>query len=256
MKNQINDILYLLLFTTQLSGQINTEAMRAEYNSNGFRNQFNLDFGYEKANSEVFDFATEYRLDYIKQDNFHSFMVINLENGYEKENKSSKNIITNKGFVHLRTTKDLFKNYQLELFTQYEFNDFLLLNDRYLFGSGLRFGLQKYELKNTYIGIGLMHEKETYNMGTENKKSQFRLTNYIKNNIDLSSNIDFKNIAYCQVATADFNDYRILYDGRLNFHLNVFFAFTIELNYRYDNDPHSDLGNSYIQISNGISYNF
>ena len=79
-----------------LHGQVNTEAMRGEDNSDGFKNQFNLDLGYEKANSEVLDLATEYRLDYIRKDNFHSFMVINLENGFEKENNSPKNIITNK----------------------------------------------------------------------------------------------------------------------------------------------------------------
>ena len=239
-----------------LHGQVNTEAMRSEDNSDGFKNQFNLELGYEKANSEVLDLAAEYRLDYIRKDNFHSFMVINLENGYEEENDLPKNIITNKGFAHLRTTKDLFTNYQMEVFTQYEFNEFLLLNDRYLLGTGLRIGLQKSELAHTHIGIGLMVEKETYNLDIENEKSLLRSTNYIKNNIALNSNIELSNTAYFQIASDDFNDYRILYDGGLDFHVNDLFAFTIELNYRYDNDPQGELGNSYIQVTNGVTFNF
>jgi hypothetical protein len=72
----------------------------------------------------------------------------------------------------------------------------------------------------------------------------------------LSSNIDLSNTAYFQIASDDFNDYRILYDGGLYFHVNESFAFTIELNYRYDNEPQGNLGNSYIQVSNGVSFNF
>ena len=239
-----------------LHGQVNTESMRSEDNSDGFKSQFNLDLGYEKANSEVLDLAAEYRLDYIRKDNFHSFMVINLENGYEKEDNSPKNIITSKGFIHFRTTKNVVTNYQMEVFTQYEFNEFLLLNDRYLLGSGMRTVFHKSELTNTYLGIGLMVEKETYNLDIENEKNLLRSTNYIKNNITLSSNIDLSNTCYFQIASDDLNDYRILYDGGLDFHVNDYFAFTIELNYRYDNDPHGGLGRSYVQISNGVSFNF
>jgi hypothetical protein len=144
----------------------------------------------------------------------------------------------------------------MEVFTQYEFNEFLLLNDRYLLGTGLRIGLQKSELSSTYIGIGLMVEKETYDLNSDDEKNLLRSTNYIKNNILLSSNIDLSNTAYFQIASDDFNDYRILYDGGLYFHVNESFAFTIELNYRYDNEPQGNLGNSYIQVSNGVSFNF
>jgi len=239
-----------------LQGQVNTEAMRSRDNIDCFTNQFNMVVGYEKANTEVLELAVEYRLDYVKQNNFHSFMVINLENGYEKENDLPKNIINNKGFAHLRITKDLLKNYQMEIFTQYEFNKLLLLNDRYLLGTGLRIGLQKSELLSSYIGTGLMVEKEIYDLDSNQEKNLLRSTNYIKNNIVLSSNIDLSNTTYFQIATDDLNDYRILYDGGIVFHVNESFAFTIELNYRYDNDPQGNLGSGYIQISNGMSFNF
>ena len=78
---------------TILQGQVNTEAMRSADNSDSFTNQFNMEIGYEKANTEVLELAAEYRLDYVKQGNFHSFIVINLENGYEQENDSAKIIL-------------------------------------------------------------------------------------------------------------------------------------------------------------------
>ena len=248
-------IIGLLLLISILTSQVNTEGMRSEDNRDGFKNQFNLDLGFEKANSEVLELATKYRLDYNMQDNFHSFMIINFNSGYEKED-NFKNIITKKGFIHLRTTKNILKNYQMEVFTQYEFNEFLLLIDRYLLGAGLRIGFNNNKLSTTYLGIGLMVEKETYNLDLENEKNLLRSTNYIKNNIALNSTIDLSNTCYFQIASEDLNDYRILYDGSLDFHVNDYFAITIEFNYRYDNDPQGDLGNSYIQISNGVSFNF
>ena len=246
----------LLLLISILTSQVNTEAMRTAENRDGFQNKFDLELGYEKAISEVFNFVSEYRLDYINPNSLHSFMIISLENGYEKEENTPKNIITNKGFIHLRTTKNILKNYQMEVFTQYEFNKFLLLNDRYLIGSGLRIGFQKNERTNTYLGMGFMYEKEAYSTDADKDKRLLRSTNYITNNIALSANIELNNTAYFQIASDDFNDYRILYDGGLDFNVNESFAFTIELNYRYDNDPQGDLGRSYIQISNGMSFNF
>ena len=101
-----------------LQGQVNTEVMRSEDYSDGFTNQFNMEMGYEKANTEVLELAAEYRLDYVKQENFHSFILINLENGYEKES-SEKNIIVNKGFGHLRITKNISSDLYIELFSQF-----------------------------------------------------------------------------------------------------------------------------------------
>ena len=78
----IRNIIGIITVIAVIKGQVNTEAMRSESNSDGYKNQFNLNLGYEKANSEVFDITTEYRLDYIRKNNFHSFLIINLENGY------------------------------------------------------------------------------------------------------------------------------------------------------------------------------
>ncbi len=72
-------VIGILLFISLLTGQVNTEAMRFAENINGIRNQFDLEFGYERANTEIFEMATKYRLDYIKRNNSHSFMIINFD---------------------------------------------------------------------------------------------------------------------------------------------------------------------------------
>ena len=59
-----------------------------------------------------------------------------------------------------------------------------------------------------------------------------------------------------QVAISNVNDYRILYDSNIDVLFNKNIGFTTYINYRFDNDPHGELKNSYFQISNGIFFNF
>ena len=88
------------------------------------------------------------------------------------------------------------------------------------------------------------------------KDSSYFVNNYCRISHPLKGLVPFKTYPYQNDLLDDFNDYRILYDGGLDFNVNKSFAFTTELNYRYDNDPQGNLGSSYIQVSNGISFNF
>ena len=79
--------------------------MRKEDSAEGFENTLGFEFGFEKSGQEVMEISGEYRIDYFSSQGFHSFLVLKYENGYEKE-LSKKNTIVNKGFGHLRMTKD------------------------------------------------------------------------------------------------------------------------------------------------------
>ena len=238
-----------------LIAQVNTESMRKDDAAEGFENTLGFNFGFEKSDQEVMEVAGEYRIDYYSSGGLHSFLVINYENGYEKES-SEKNTIVNKGFGHLRMTKNISSNLYIELFSQFGFNDFLLMKDRKLYGSGLRYELIDNDKLNVFIGVGGMKEDEKYSLTTENFMSLFRSTNYFTWNINLSKNATLNNTAYYQLDTSKPKDHRILYDGDFEFELNEKFTFTFTLNYRYDNDPHGTLGKTYIQVSNGIEFSF
>ena len=111
--------------------QVNTEAMRNTKERSGFANTLGFDFGFEKSNEEVLEVASKYRLDFMGKNGLQSFLVLSYENGYEKED-AEKNSIVNKGFGHLRFTKNMSDKFFIEVFTQYGFNDFLLMNERRL----------------------------------------------------------------------------------------------------------------------------
>ena len=235
--------------------QVNTEAMRNAKDNTGITNSLGFDFGFEKSNQEVMEIAGKYRLDYISKNGMHSFFVINYDNGYEKES-DQKNSIVNKGFSHLRFTKNISDLLYVELFMQYGFNDFLLMKERQLFGSGIRYNIVNREKINGFLGVGLMREDEKYDLETNENMSLLRSTNYFTWHFKISDNTTLQNTAYYQFDLYRSSDNRLLYDGDLNIALNERLAFTLTLNYRQDSEPHGDLGKSYIQLKNGIEYIF
>ena len=239
-----------------LLAQINTEAMRSENVTDEFINKVNVDFGIEKADAEVIELAAAYRLDYFNPTGLHVFLILNYENGYEQEKGLEKNQVVNKGFGHLRMTKMISSKLFFEVFTQFGFNDFLLMKDRKLAGSGLRYKMVSNDRMNTFLGIGLMQENEIYDIVNEPEKKLLRSTNYLRWNINIAKNTQLYNTVYYQFSFSDINDYRLLYDGSINFSVNENLSFFIELNYRYDNDPHGNMGKSYIQLNNGIEFTF
>ena len=239
-----------------LLAQINTEAMRSENVTDGFINKVNVDFGIEKADAEVIELAAAYRVDYFNPTGLHIFFILNYENGYEQEKGLDKNQVVNKGFGHLRMTKMISSKLFFEIFTQFGFNDFLLMKDRKLAGSGLRYKMVSNDRMNTFLGIGLMQENEIYDMVNEPEKKLLRSTNYLRWNINIAENTELYNTVYYQFSSSDINDYRLLYDGSIDFSVNENLSFFIELNYRYDNDPHGNMGKSYVQLNNGIEFTF
>jgi len=249
-----NTILIFMLSNIAVS-QVNTEAMRNTKERSGFANTLGFDFGFEKSKEEVLEVAGKYRLDFMGKNGLQSFLVLSYENGYEKED-AEKNSIVNKGFGHLRFTKNMFDKFFIEVFTQYGFNDFLLMNERRLYGSGIRYRILNREILSGYVGVGAMHEEEIYNLGSDFNMNLLRSTNYLSWKIRFNETSSLQNTAYYQFDTKNTSDRRILYDGDLNIALNNKLLFTLSLNFRYDSEPHGELGKTYTQLKNGIEYIF
>tara|TARA_B000000475_G_scaffold39340_1_gene29149 strand:- start:6214 stop:6969 length:756 start_codon:yes stop_codon:yes gene_type:complete len=248
-------ILFIIAFSSIALCQVNTEVMRGKNNDDGFANTIGIDFGFEKSKEEVLEIAGKYRLDYLGKNGLQSFLVLNYENGYEKED-GIKNSIVNKGFGHLRLTKNISNDLYFELFSQYGFNDFLLMKERTLFGSGLRYKMLNKKILSGYVGLGIMQEDEAYSLDSIDNMSLLRSTNYFSWKIQFSENNSITNTAYLQLDIKNSSDRRILYEGELSIALNSKLAFTLSLNFRHDSEPHGGLGKTYTQIKNGLEYNF
>ena len=101
-----------------------------------------------------------------------------------------------------------------------------------------------------------MKENEKYNPSLIPYESLIRSTNYLNLKLHLTSNIYYETIGYVQPSLENFNDFRILIDNNIDFQFTDNFNLTINIHYRYDNEPHGDMIKTYFQIKNGFELSF
>ena len=235
--------------------QVNTESMRDDNHNKKFSNNLSLDFVYQTSQEKYFDIGISGTSNYFVRDDFHAFLIIDYQSGYLSSNVGNE-VIINRGFGHFRITKKIIPEIDLELFYQAGFNDFILINDRKLFGSGFRKSLIKKDKINSFFGFGLMQEREIYDLLENSRKLLLRCTSYTTLTTQISNNTYINNIVYFQPALKKANDFRLLVDNEIEFKINKIFSAQLEINYRYDNEPHVDSKKTYFQIHNGFEFNF
>lgn len=250
-----NKIIIFFIFFSSLDAQVNTEAMRSKALNDGIYNSLKLDLGYEEANVVELDASAGYRLDYINNNN-HFFITSNYSNKYSKNENEPIRRNANKGFIHIRYTRKIFEKLFMETFTQIGFNDFLDMKQRILFGLGLRKPVKLLKNLEFYFGNSIMREMESYDLISENDKNLFRISNYCTFKIIIDDKIIIGNTVYHQIAITEFEDQRLLYDGDIKINIKEKLSINIDLNYRYDNLPHGNLGKSYFEIKNGLIFDF
>jgi len=236
--------------------QVNTEKFRKENGAKGFSGKVSLAAGFASGNSEFVNVKSGARIDYSVK-NFDFFIVGNYEFQQAKEEK-----IVNKAFAHLRSIITLTPALLLEFFLQKEFNQFILLEDRNLAGSGLRldvirlFSGTEDSLVEIYWGSGLMFENERYNISVSPKTNLFRSTNYLTIKWQITNNFSFTTINYFQFDVKRLHDYRILSDAGFNFSITEDLAFNSSLSWRYDNEPVEGVKKYDVEVTNGITFSF
>jgi hypothetical protein len=250
-------LFFQIAFSVELKAQINTEIMRKTNLSEGLYNNFTFSLGYIDGNSELLSIKSGYRTDWIKSRHY-AFFIGNYQRATNR-----KQLSLNKGFVHLRYVYQFVKQMKGEVFTQKEFNDFILIKDRQLFGGGLRMEIiasdtsaVKNNKLNINIGTGFMYENEKFNKTDIPNTKIIRSTNYLSSKYFIDEKISIIAIGYYQVNLKKTNDFRILMDSGLGFHITKNFLITTTANFRYDNEPPLDIKKYDLEITNGISINF
>ncbi len=238
-------------FTLSYS-QKNTEQYRYTKDI-GFYNTINAGFELSSGNEEFVKLTGSYRLDFISK-NFYTFLVGDIE--YKEGNSR---IITNKGFLHYRFIhkKLLFLN--PEFFTQLEYDDFLLIEHRELFGAGIRIDIANYSNIDSVtnidfdIGLGIMQEYEKYKISDPDKSDLIRSTNFVSFFLNFNKYSNFNLVIYYQPALNNLDDYRMLGEMKLSLPIFNGFSFYTQLNYRYDNHPLPNLKYYTFGMNNGFS---
>lgn len=261
MKNVNILIVVILLFFSSINlfSQINTEVFRKEFSKDGIFHKINVDIGITKGNTEYTTVRPSYRIDWLK-DKFHNFGIISYAYAEDAVKKRE-----NRGFIHLRSSYQIFDYLYGELFLQKEFNEFILLKDRNLFGITSRIQIineiiqidstEKLEIY-TFLGLGAMIENEELKTKPRKETTVGRLTSYFSLGVNISPNLLIKSITYYQPRFSDDKDYRLLNESSLNIKINQNLTFRTSLRLRYDSDPPEKVKPRDLNLLNGIQIDF
>ena len=237
--------------------QVNTEAMRKTDLEQGAQGSASLSIGYQSGNTEVMTLKTGLRADHI-QGNYHTFLIGNFKRGEENEE-----LYTNKGFLHLRGIQSRSRHLRLEAFAQWEYDEFILLQERKLLGGGIRWaplqrnvGFLSNPDVNVYVGIGMMWEYEEIDLPGDVDTRLLRSTNYVSGNWTINEVMSCYVIGYYQVDTYNSCDYRILSDAGISFGITKALSFNMDMNFRYDHEPPGDVEKHDLEITNGVVLTF
>lgn len=238
----------------QMRTQVNTEKMRNYEADKGLTNSIGFGFGFLSGNSDQYRISTSYRLDWLTK-KYYSFLIVNYERG-----ESGGELFSDKGFIHARITRDITDHWIVETFTQKEFNKLISLNDRQLFGGGLRYEIRNIDTSQTRkyafgLGSGFMYERESTS-DQRDKKVLIRSTSYLSIRWQLDERVTFLSTAYLQLAVRKRSDFRVLDESTLSFEINKTLSLLTSFNLRYDNEPPPAVKNYDIAVTNGINVRF
>lgn len=150
--------------------------------------------------------------------------------------------IINNGFLHLRWTRLWLDRLGSELFTQFQFDEFLRIQKRALIGAGLRFVPFDSELFSFALGSGYMFEFEGLDLPDaatgDDQTFLHRWTSYASLRFRFAGGLlSLSNTVYAQPALSDFGDFRILDEGDLMFEVTERFALGWSWYLRFDSEP-------------------
>lgn len=242
-------ILYLSIYFSIIS-QVNTEVYRKTKVDSGFQFQSDVNISYKSGNSEYSNYKVFSRINYYTN-SFKNFLIYSIKKG-----SAGKSLYQNQSFFHYRSIAALNESKEIEVFAQYEYNDFINLNDRALYGSYFRIRALDQKSKNRlFIGIGIMKEFESF--GVKNTEFNiWRSTNYLTFTYNLSDNLKLISVTYYQFDITQSEDYRILNNSSLNTEITEHIIFKSEFDFRYDNKPFIKISPKDIELSFGLSFFF
>ena len=249
----------LFALCTSVTAQVNIETQRRLDSKSGWYNSITFSLKYQSGNTDLLRFNTSLRSDYLVN-KYHTFGIINFEQG-----KQGGKSYTDKGFIHLRGARSVTDHLGVEIFTQKQFNESILLQDRNLAGGGIRVSVLKQHAGtkdgtglNLYLGVGAMWENETINdkQHGEVDTNIIRSTNYISAVWRINKRITIIGTGYYQPYLQRFSDFRVLSESRIEFHVTPTVSINTRLKLRYDSEPPTDVEAHDLEIVNGLSYKF
>lgn len=249
-RNSYLILAFIFTFVLNLNAQIvNIESRRIGTDTTGVNGHSDLNFFANKNKNTLLSLGVESQIQYKTKRNL--FLLLG------NINFTSNTVIEflNDGFMHFRYNTKISKSIKWEAFTQLQYNRPLLIEQRFLLGSGPRIKLFESKKSRAYLGILGMYENERLLTG-EAEQNNVRSSSYFSWTLNRDKKFSFTGTTYYQPKINNFADFRISGQYNLLFFLAQHLYFKNTLNFLYDSRPALNAVNTAYNFQAGLGYLF
>lgn len=231
-----------------VSQVINIENKRFLKDTNGLVGKTDLNLSINQNIQQVIQSGTNVHAQYRK--NRHRLLAI-TDLSFIKAGETD---FVNAGYQHLRYSYKLSRLITWEFFVQAQYNRILLLDKRYLAGSGPRFKIVKREHLKLYAAGLYMYEYQCQNKETIEQYNH-RLSFYLTFTIDYKK-LDVTSTIFYQPKIDEPANYRIANDSSFDVEITSHLYYKTGFNLLYDTRQPPGIPSLTYILRNGISYRF
>jgi Protein of unknown function, DUF481 len=245
-------LIFTVLCFSAKAQLVNIEARRIHNDSVQQAGEFNFDYSYSDVNNKkltVFNSALTLQQ---KSKNLKNYVLLLAS---AELSKAKGEDLENSSFLHLRYNHKINKILRWEVFTQLQSNLPIGVRLRYLTGTGPRFKLSNNSHFNFYLGSLYMFEYEKTTGGQ--KTTGHRNSSYVSFSVDVPAvKAELVSTTYFQPLFADFRDYRILSENRLDFNITKKIKVQTSFRYFFDSRPPEGINNYTVAFEQGFGWRF
>ena len=256
------------------AAQVNTEKMRVGADQPGWAGTFDVNAALQRGNTEREILGAGVRLQYAwpplpaaaddagetAADSEGPANVVFLTSNYAFT-RLNDNRYVNNALSHLRFIRRHSPRVSYEVFGQHQFNEFIRLEQRLLFGGGGRFRLMQGSRAEVFAGAGYMLERETLDLPAAlpdaRRSEDHRSTNYLTVRYNSEDErLRLVHTLYAQPRFDRLQDYRLLSETSFEIQLLRRLALAISLNVTHDSEPPTGVKETDVVLSNSLRCSF
>lgn len=248
--------LLTISFSGTLYGQVlNVESFRTEASIDTtatWSGETAFDVSLSKFNESVFKLGNETNASYFSGKNRYLFLT-----SVELINVDGASVISN-GYFHLRSTFRENRKLSPEVFTQFQYNENLGLNQRYLAGGSIRFRfLNRPSIRGSVV-TGAMYEYEQWALddGSIVENNLVKSTSNVAVRGQLTETTQLLLIGYYQARPDKFFQPRVTSENQLTMRISDYLTYSVKFTLTYEAKPIGDTPKLIYTLKNGLVFSF
>ena len=240
-------IIFCFIFSLNAHAFINIESLR-QSNQIGHLGSFGMRASGEIGNAEKFRGSINILNGHLSDTN----EVLVIANYYYGRSLGLRD--TNNGQLHIRNTILRENSFDIEVFTQSQFNEFTSLKHRFLAGSNLRFKLIKTQKSFFYLGTGAFWEK--LERDNNPNKDGLRGNIYLSYLHKFNQRVEASVTGYYQPYIDKISDNWINLAAALSYSLTQRLSFVADIKMRHESKQPGSIKTTDIYYLTGINYRY